>query len=292
MTPKEAYDVDYWPLELYKLTLAPPEKELARRVALVTGGAGGIGQATAKRLAELGAHVVVADIAHDRAGGVAEELQAKYGTGRALAVPVDVTDEAQVAAAYDEAVLTYGGVDIVVSNAGVALAKPVEETDLADWERLFSILSTGYFLVARQAARVMKRQAIGGSIVFVTSKNAMVASSGAAAYNAAKASELHLARSLAQELGPAGIRVNCVAPDAVLEGSFIWSSQWREERAAEYGIAPDELEEHYRKRTALRVNVYPQDVAEAVAFFASDRSGKTTGCTLTVDGGVQAAYMR
>lgn len=292
MTPKEAYDVEYWPLELYKLTLAPPEKELARRVALVTGGAGGIGQATAKRLAELGAHVVVADIAHDRAGGVAEELQAKYGTGRALAVPVDVTDEAQVAAAYDEAVLTYGGVDIVVSNAGVALAKPVEETDLADWERLFSILSTGYFLVARQAARVMKRQAIGGSIVFVTSKNAMVASSGAAAYNAAKASELHLARSLAQELGPAGIRVNCVAPDAVLEGSFIWSSKWREERAAEYGIAPEELEEHYRKRTALQVNVYPQDVAEAVAFFASDRSGKTTGCTLTVDGGVQAAYMR
>ena len=120
----------------------------------------------------------------------------------------------------------------------------------------------------------------------------MVASGGAAAYNAAKASELHLARSLAQELGPAGIRVNCVAPDAVLEGSFIWSSKWREERAAEYGIAPDELEEHYRKRTALRVNVYPQDVAEAVAFFASDRSGKTTGCTLTVDGGVQAAYMR
>lgn len=292
MTPQEAYDVEYWPLELYKLTLAPPEKELARRVALITGGAGGIGKATAERLAELGAHVVVADIAEDRAQAVAHEIATNYGAGRAIAAPVDVTDEDQVAKAYAQAILTYGGVDIVVSNAGVALAKPIEETDLADWERLFNILSTGYFLVSRDAARLMKEQGIGGSIVFVTSKNAMVASSGAAAYNAAKASELHLARSLAQELGPAGIRVNCVAPDAVLEGSLIWSGKWREERAAAYGITPDQLEAHYRQRTVLGVNVYPSDVAEAVVFFASNRSGKTTGCTLTVDGGVQAAFMR
>lgn len=292
MTPQEAYDVEYWPLELYKLTLAPPEKELARRVALITGGAGGIGKATAERLAELGAHVVLADIAQDRAQAVADELAAKFGAGRAIPTPVDVTDEEMVAEGYAQAILAYGGVDIVVSNAGIALAKPFEDTSLADWERLFDILSTGYFLVAREAARVMKQQGIGGSMVFVTSKNAMVASGGAAAYNAAKASELHLARSLAQELGPAGIRVNCVAPDAVLEGSLIWSGKWREERAAEYGIDPDQLEEHYRKRTTLRVNVYPSDVAEAIAFFASDRSGKTTGCTLTVDGGVQAAYMR
>lgn len=292
MTPKEAYDVEYWPLELYKLTLAPPEKELARRVALITGGAGGIGKATAELMAKLGAHVVVADIAAERAQAVAHELEGNFGAGRALAAAVDVTDEQRVVDSYSEAILHYGGVDIVVSNAGVAMSKPIEETSLAEWDRLFAILSTGYFLVSKEAARLMKEQGIGGSIIFVTSKNAMVASSGAAAYNAAKASELHLARSLAQELGKDGIRVNCVAPDAVLEGSLIWSGKWREERAAAYGIRPDELEEYYRKRTVLQVNVYPSDIAEAVLFFASDRSGKTTGCTLTVDGGVQAAYMR
>lgn len=292
MTPQEAYDVEYWPLELYKLTLAPPEKELAHRVALVTGGAGGIGKATAKRLAELGAHVVIADIAEDRAREAATELGAAFGSERALHVAMDVTDEAHVTSGYKEAILAYGGVDIIVSNAGIAMSKPIEETSVADWERIFSILSTGYFLVSKAAARILKEQGIGGSIVFVTSKNAMVASSGAAAYNAAKASELHLARSLAQELGKDGIRVNCVAPDAVLEGSLIWSGKWREERAAAYGIAPDELEEYYRKRTTLLANVYPSDIAEAIAFLASDRSSKTTGCTITVDGGVQAAYMR
>ncbi len=150
----------------------------------------------------------------------------------------------------------------------------------------------GYFLVAREGYKQMKAQGIGGSIVMVTSKNSLVASKGAVAYNAAKAAELHMARSLAEEAGATGIRVNCVAPDAVLEGSGIWNSRWREERAKAYGIAPEQLEEYYRSRTTLRVNVYPDDVAEAILFFASDRSGKTTGCTLTVDGGVPAAYTR
>lgn len=292
MTPQEAYDVEYWPLELYKLTLAPPEKELSRHVALVTGAASGIGRATAQLLAQNGAHVVLTDINEQGLRQAADEINAQVGGSRALAVPMDVTKEDQVEKAFAEAIFAFGGVDVVVSNAGIAMAKPIDETTREDWESLFSILSTGYFLVAKAAARVMKAQGRGGSIVFVTSKNAMVASSGAAAYNAAKASELHLARSLAQELGSHGIRVNCVAPDAVLSGSGIWSGKWREERAAAYGIKPEELEEYYRRRTVLQVNVLPEDVAEAILFLASPRSTKTTGCTITVDGGVQAAFMR
>lgn len=292
MTPQEAYDVEYWPLELYKLTLAPPEKTLSRHVALVTGGAGGIGRATADLLASEGAHIVIADINSQSAAEVAAEVNQTYGAGRAISVPLDVTDEDQVQLGFDQAVLQYGGIDTIVSNAGIALSKPIEETTLADWERLFSILSTGYFLISKAGARILKQQEIGGSIIFVTSKNAMVASSGAAAYNAAKASELHLARSLAEELGAFGIRVNAVAPDAILEGSNIWSGRWRAERASAYGIESQDLEEFYRKRTALLVSIYPRDVAEAILFFATARSSKTTGCTLTVDGGVQAAYMR
>ena len=292
MNPQDAYDVEYWPLELYKLTLAPPEKELARRVAYITGAASGIGRATAKKMAALGAHVVIADINGEGAAKVAAEIEKECGEGRALAVRVDVTDEAAVRRSFQEAILQFGGIDILVANAGLASATPFDETSVEDWDRNQNVLAKGYFLTAREGYRIMKRQGTGGSIIFVTSKNAMVASKGAAAYNAAKAAELHLARSLAEEAGPLGIRVNCVAPDAVLEGSSIWNSRWREERARAYGIAPDQLDEYYRKRTTLGVNVYPDDVAEAIVFFASDRSLKTTGCTITVDGGVAAAYMR
>lgn len=292
LSRQDAYDVEYWPLELYKLTLAPPEKELSRRVAFITGAASGIGKATALRLAKEGAHVVIADINVEGARAVAEEINRTYGAGRALAVDVDVTDEAAVVRAFQRTVLEYGGIDILVSNAGLAAASPFEETSLDDWNLIHDVLVKGYFLVAREGYKQMKAQGIGGSIVMVTSKNSLVASKGAVAYNSAKAAELHMARSLAEEAGPHGIRVNCVAPDAVLEGSGIWNSRWREERAKAYGIAPEQLEEYYRSRTTLRVNVYPDDVAEAILFFASDRSGKTTGCTLTVDGGVPAAYTR
>ena len=292
MSPKDAYDVEYWPLELYKLTLAPPERELSRRVAYITGAASGIGRAAARLLAAHGAHVVLADLNAEGAQAVGREIEEKWGRGRALALPVDVTDEEAVQRSFDEAVLRFGGVDIVVSNAGVALAAPFEETTLADWERIHDVLVKGYFLVAREGYRRLKAQGIGGAIIFVTSKNAMVASKGAAAYNAAKAAELHLARSLAEEAGASGVRVNCVAPDAVISGSSIWSSRWRAERARDHGIDEESLEEFYRRRTTLGVNVYPEDVAEAILFFASDRSGKTTGCTLTVDGGVTAAYVR
>jgi NAD(P)-dependent dehydrogenase (short-subunit alcohol dehydrogenase family) len=284
----ESFAVEYWPLELYKLSLAPPPGELQGAVALVTGAAGGIGSAVVDSLASAGACVV----AYDLDGDGAAEAVAELGDGGA-SVAGDVTSEDSVAEAFAAAVDAFGGVDIVVSNAGVASSAAIEETTLDEWERNHAILGTGYFLVARAAFQVLRAQGGGGSIVFVASKNALVAGKNAAAYSSAKAAELHLARCLAEEGGDAGIRVNTVNPDAVLQGSRIWGSTWREERAAAYGIEPDELEEHYRKRTTLGVNILPEDIAEAVLHFASPRrSGKSTGNVLNVDGGVPAAYPR
>ena len=288
LTESESFAVEYWPLELYKLTLAPPPRELQGRVAFVTGAAGGIGSAVTKTLAAAGAAVVAFD--RDEAGATA--MVDSFGEA-GLAVGGDVTSEEAVVAAFGRAVERFGGIDIVVSSAGIASGAPIEATTLADWSRNQSILVTGYFLVAREAFKLFRRQQMGGSIVFVASKNAVVATKNAAAYSTAKAAELHLARCLAEEGGSAGIRVNTVNPDAVLQGSRIWDSSWREERARAYGIEPEMLEEHYRKRTTLNANVLPHDVAEAVLHFASEkRSGKSTGNVLNVDGGVPAAYPR
>jgi rhamnulose-1-phosphate aldolase/alcohol dehydrogenase len=288
LTPGESFAVEYWPLELYKLSLAPPPGELQGKVALVTGAAGGIGRAIVDALGALGASV----IGFDLDGDGAEAAIARLGP-RGLAVQGDVTSETDVAEAFRATTERFGGVDIVVSNAGVASSASIEDTTLADWNRSHAILATGYFLVAREAFRLLRRQGSGGSVVFVASKNGLVAGRNAAAYSSAKAAELHLARCLAEEGGGAGIRVNTVNPDAVLQGSGIWDSSWRQERAANYGIPPEDLEEHYRNRTTLRVNILPEDVAAAVVHFASDgRSGKSTGNILNVDGGVPAAYTR
>jgi rhamnulose-1-phosphate aldolase/alcohol dehydrogenase len=285
---EESFAIEYWPLELYKLTLAPAPREFQGTIALVTGAAGGIGSAATRALAAEGACVVVTDLDADGAAAVAAEL----GDG-ALAAPADVLDEASIVGAYRTAVLAFGGVDVVVSNAGIASSAPLEETTLELWDRNNDILARGYFLVAREAARVLRAQGIGGSIVFIGSKNALAPGKNAAAYSAAKAASLHLARCLAEELGPDGIRVNTVNPDAVLEGSRIWDSAWREERARAYGIPAEELEEHYRARTALKVNVLPADIAEAVLYFASpSRAAKSTGNILNVDGGVALSYPR
>lgn len=288
LSAAESFAIEYWPLELYKLSLAPPPGELQGRVALVTGAAGGIGRAVLESLVQAGAAVV----AFDLDGPGAADAVAPYGDA-AISVAGDVTSERAVADAFAKAVSAFGGIDIVVSNAGIASSAPISETTLSEWERNQGVLATGYFLVAREAFRVMQRQDNGGSVIFVASKNSLVAGPNASAYSAAKAAELHLARCLAAEGGGDGIRVNVVNPDAVLQGSKIWGSSWRAERADAYGIAPEGLEEHYRNRTVLGVNVLPEDVAGAVLHFASPaRSGKSTGNMLNVDGGVAAAFPR
>jgi rhamnulose-1-phosphate aldolase/alcohol dehydrogenase len=288
LTDEESFAVEYWPLELYKLSLAPPPRELQGAVALITGAAGGIGSAVARAFAAEGACVVATDLDHEGAQAVAQGLG-----DVAVAVHADVLDEQTVVDAYKAAALAFGGIDIVVSNAGIASSAPLEETTLELWDRNNDILARGYFLVAREASRMLRKQGTGGSIVFIGSKNALAPGKNAAAYSAAKAASLHLARCIAEELGPEGIRVNTVNPDAVLEGSRIWGSKWREERARAYGIAPEELEAHYRARTTLNVNVLPADIAEAVLFFASPRrAAKSTGNIMNVDGGVALAYPR
>ena len=292
LNENESYNVEYWPLELYKLSLLPPEAAFSRQVGLITGGAGGIGSATCRRFLVEGMHVVVADINLEGAQQLAETINQQYGAGRAIAVKVDVTSEDAVKESFRSAVLAYGGIDVIVNNAGLATANPIEETTLKEWNLNMNVLATGYFLIAREAFDLMKKQGIGGSMVFVGSKNSVYAGKNAAAYSTAKAAEAHLARCIAVEGGAYGIRVNTVLPDAVLQGSAIWNSNWRKDRAAAYGIEPDELEEYYRKRTTLLVNVLPDDIAKSIAFLASSRSAKTTGCMVTVDGGVPAAFPR
>lgn len=292
LNENESYNIEYWPLELYKLSLAPAEAEFSRKIAFVTGGAGGIGSEACRRFVSEGAHVVIADLNLEGAEKVASEINEKYGNGRALAIKMDVTSEEEVQSAFDQAALTYGGVDIIVNNAGLATGNPIDETTLKEWNLNMNVLGTGYFLVARAAFRQMKQQGQGGSMVFVGSKNSIYAGKNAAAYSSVKALETHLARCIAAEGGEYGIRVNSVLPDAVLQGSAIWNSNWRNERAAAYGIEPDQLEEHYRQRTTLKVNIYPSNISEAIAFFASSKSDRTTGCMITVDGGVPAAFTR
>lgn len=292
LSSEESFAVEYWPLELYKLSLAPPENEFSRQVAFVTGGAGGIGSETCRLLASKGAHVVLADLNLEGAQKVADEINAAYGVGVATAVKMDVTDEAQIMTALNETVKTYGGVDILVNNAGLATSSSFEETTLDEWNLNMNVLGTGYFLVSREAFKIMKNQGLGGSMIFIASKNSIYAGKNASAYSAVKALEVHLARCIAAEGGDFGIRVNSVLPDAVLQGSAIWGSNWRKERATAYGIEEDQLEEHYRQRTVLKENIYPRDIAESIAFFASSKAKKTTGCMITVDGGVAAAFTR
>jgi len=289
---QEAFDIEYWLLEEAKLQRMPPPKSLAGRVAFVTGGAGGIGAATAERLLGEGACVVLADIDAEALERTRERLAAAHTDDRVRDVLMDVTDESAVGAAFDTSVIAYGGIDILVSNAGIASAAAVEDTSLELWNRNMSVLSTGYFLVSREAFRLFKRQGTGGAIVFVASKNALAASPGASAYCTAKASEVHLARCLALEGAVDGIRVNVVNPDAVLRGSKIWSGDWLKERADAYGKDTADLEAHYRERSLLKRSVLPEDIAEATYFLASDASAKSTGNIVNVDAGNVQSFTR
>ncbi|MBD0865310.1 MAG: bifunctional rhamnulose-1-phosphate aldolase/short-chain dehydrogenase [Rhodobacteraceae bacterium] len=289
---QEAFDIEYWQLEEAKLQRMPKPKSLAGRVALVTGGAGGIGTATAERYLKEGACVVLADINADNLNIAQVNLTQRYGNDVVRSVVMDVTSEDAVARAFAEAAVEFGGIDILVSNAGIASSAPVEETTLALWNKNMDILSTGYFLVSREAFRLMRVQGMGGSIVFVASKNGIAASPNASAYCTAKASEIHLARCLALEGAEIGIRVNVVNPDAVLRGSKIWEGEWLDQRASTYGTDKEGLEEMYRDRSMLKRSVLPEDIAEACYFFAADASSKSTGNILNVDAGNMQAFTR
>ena len=290
---QEAFDIEYWLLEEAKLQRMPKAKPLVGKVALVTGGAGGIGQAIARRLLAEGACVVLSDIDQVALDAVAVDLAKAFGKDHVRAAHCDVTSEASVMASFQCAAEEFGGVDILVSNAGIASAAPLEDTSLELWNRNQSILATGYFLVGREAFRMMKAQGVGGSMVIIASKNGMVASNQATAYCAAKAAEIQLSRSFALEGAPLGIRSNVVNPDAVIRGSKIWSGKWSEERAAANKISEDELEAFYRDRSMLKRSVLPEDIAEASYFFACELlSAKSTGNILNVDAGNLAAFTR
>ncbi|MFF5754233.1 bifunctional aldolase/short-chain dehydrogenase [Streptomyces longwoodensis] len=285
----EKFRIEYWALEEAKLQRMPQPRPLATRVALVTGAGSGIGRAVAHRLAAEGACVVVADLNGENAGKVAEELG---GADRAVAVTVDVTDEEQIAAAFRAALLAFGGVDLVVNNAGISISKPLLETTARDWDLQHDIMARGSFLVSREAARVMITQRLGGDIVYIASKNAVFAGPNNIAYSATKADQAHQVRLLAAELGEHGIRVNGVNPDGVVRGSGIFAGGWGAQRAAVYGVEEDKLGEFYARRTLLKREVLPEHVANAVFALTGGDLTHTTGLHVPVDAGVAAAFLR
>jgi len=292
---QEAFDIEYWLLEEAKLQRMPAPRPMVGRIALVTGGAGGLGAATAARLLQDGSCVMLVD----RDGAAVEEVRAgfaaRFGGDVVRAAICDVTDESQVSAAFADCAREFGGLDILVANAGIASSAGIEDTTVALWNRNYDVLAKGYFLTSRAAwplLKLMKEQG-GASVVFIGSKNAVAAAAGASAYASAKAAANHLARCLALEGAGQGIRVNIVNPDAVIKGSKIWDGDWRKERAGAHGIdAGKELEEHYRQRSLLKRDVLPEDIAEAACWLASELSSKSTGNMINVDAGNALAFTR
>jgi rhamnulose-1-phosphate aldolase/alcohol dehydrogenase len=292
---QEAFDIEYWLLEEAKLQRMPAPKPMVGRIAFVTGGAGGIGAATAARFLKEGGCVMLADRDADAVEAVRAGFAQQFGRDVVRAVVCDVTDEAQVKAAFDACAREFGGLDILVANAGIASSAGIEDTTVALWRKNYDVLAEGYFLTARAAWPLMKRMAEQGgtSMVFIGSKNGVAAAAGASAYASAKAAANHLARCLALEGAPVGIRVNVVNPDAVIRGSRIWDGDWRKERAGTHGIDPGaELEAHYRNRSMLKRDVLPEDIAEAVYFLGSEASAKSTGNMINVDAGNVQAFTR
>ncbi|MGW6604972.1 bifunctional aldolase/short-chain dehydrogenase [Streptomyces sp. NPDC055036] len=285
----EKFRIEYWELEEAKLRRMPTPKALASRVALVTGAGSGIGRAIAHRLVAEGACVVVADLNTESAKVVADELG---GADKAVAVSVDVTDEDQIKDAFDAAALAFGGVDLVVNNAGISISRPLLETTARDWDLQHSIMARGSFLVSREAARVMTDQGFGGDLVYIASKNAVFAGPNNVAYSATKADQAHQVRLLAAELGGLGIRVNGVNPDGVVRGSGIFAGGWGAERAAVYGVEEEKLGEFYAQRTILKREVLPEHVANAVFALTGGELSHTTGLHVPVDAGVAAAFLR
>lgn len=289
---QEAFNIEYWLLEEAKLQRMPKPKALSGRIALITGSAGGIGKAIARKFAEEGACVVLNDVNAERLEGAIAEFQKLFGQDVVASTLLNVTDPASIEAALEATVLAYGGVDIVVNNAGISISRSIAEHSLEEWDRLYDILVKGQFLVSKAGVAIMRRQALGGDIVNIVSKNSVVAGPNNAGYGSAKAAQAHLGRLLAAELGGDKIRVNAVNPDAVIADSNIWAGGWAEGRAKAYGVTVDELPAYYAKRTLLNEAILPEDIANACFAFVGGLLNKSTGNVLNVDGGVAMAFHR
>jgi len=289
---QQAFDIEYWLLEEAKLQRMPKPKPLSGRIALITGSAGGIGKAIAKKFAEEGACVIINDINTERMEGAMAEFHQLFGRDTAASTVLDVTDEKTIEKAFDTTALAFGGVDIIINNAGISTSKPLLDHTTEDWDKLYNILVKGQFLVSKEGVRILRKQDFGGDIINIVSKNSVVAGPNNAGYGSAKAAQAHLSRLLAAELGSDKIRVNIVNPDAVIADSNIWAGGWAEGRAKAYGITVEELPAYYAKRTLMNETILPEDIANACFVFVCGLLNKSTGNVLNVDGGVAAAFMR
>ena len=292
LSEQEAFNIEYWLLEEAKLQRMPKPKPLSGKIALITGSGGGIGKAVARKFAEEGACVMLNDINEERLAGAQEEFLRLFGKDAVAATLMNVTDPASVERAMKETVLVFGGVDIMVNNAGISLSKTITDHTVEDWDKLYDILVKGQFLVSKAGVGILKKQRAGGDIINIVSKNAVVAGPNNAGYGSAKAAQAHLSRLMAAELGPDGIRVNTVNPDAVIADSNIWAGGWAEGRAKAYGITVDELPAYYAKRTLLNQIILPEDIANACFALTGGLLSKSTGNALNVDGGVAMAFLR
>ncbi|MEO6523379.1 MAG: bifunctional aldolase/short-chain dehydrogenase [Mucilaginibacter sp.] len=289
---QEAFNIEYWLLEEAKLQRMPKPKALSGRIALITGSAGGIGKAIAKKFVSEGAVVILNDMNAERLQAAGEEFKAQFGKDSYATAVMDVTNQAQIDAAMDVAALAFGGVDIIINNAGLSISKSIADHTEKDWDLLYDVLVKGQFFVTQAAVAVMKKQATGGDIINIVSKNALVSGPNNAGYGSAKAAQLHLSRLNAAELGADKIRVNVVNPDAVISDSNIWAGGWAEGRAKAYGITVAELPAYYAKRTLLNEIILPDDIANACFAFTGGLLGKSTGNVLNVDGGVAMGFVR
>ncbi|WP_194775431.1 bifunctional aldolase/short-chain dehydrogenase [Pararhodonellum marinum] len=289
---QEAFDIEYWLLEEAKLKRMPAEKPLSRKIALITGSAGGIGKAIAEKFVQEGACVILTDNDPDRLAEAKTEFEKKYGKDNAIALPLDVTDSQSLDQAIEAICLQYGGVDIIVNNAGISISRAFDQHTLAEWDSLLDILVKGQFIVSQKAHEILKKQKKGGDIINIVSKNALVAGPKNAAYGTAKAAQLHLSRLMAAELAEHKIRVNVINPDAVIENSKIWESGWAEDRSKAYGVALEELPKFYANRTLLKEPVRVDDIALAAFAFVNGLLNKSTGNILNVDGGFAPSFPR
>lgn len=289
---QEAFNIEYWLLEEAKLQRRPKPKSLSGRIALITGSAGGIGKAIAKKFAAEGACVILNDINRERLDSAVDEFTKAFGKDAVASTALNVTDETSISKAFTDCALAFGGVDIIVNNAGISISKSITDHSIADWDRLYDILVKGQFLVSKAGVEIMRKQNFGGDIINIVSKNSVVAGPNNAGYGSAKAAQAHLTRLLAAELGADHIRVNTVNPDAVIADSNIWAGGWAEGRAKAYGITVEELPAYYAKRTLLNEAILPEDIANACYAFVGGLLSKSTGNVLNVDGGVAAGFVR